>query len=287
MQLKTAPLLTVLRDPTQRKFLLTAFNNTAIYVLAYYVVWGLHQAAKLGVSRYYNLRGRWDPSRIVYSLADDEWWRTAVIATYSSGPALCLLVGVVAYGWYWRRERARRGNFKLLLLWVAFHCCNAVLGTLLADTLTQSGFWYVPDWLIGLGNVVNVPLAVLAGLVQVGLGYFGAVAFLQAHDSKTVMRYPNRQRMVLSTLLVPWVAGSGFSALTKVPYFSVQEFLRLLMMGLLVGPMAMSCLNELFASTVRRPQVTRLAWGLLALAVVVALGWRLALSPPVVFGPRQ
>jgi len=284
MQPETSTLPGTPLDDERHKFLISALNGTALYVLAYYIVWGLHQGAKVGVSQFYNLRGTWDPSRIIYTLADGEWWRTAIIVVYGVGPMVCLGMGLMAFRWYWKRERARRGNVKLLLLWVAFHSCNAIFGALLADTFTQSGFWYVSDWLFQLGNIVNVLLALLAGLAQLALGYFGAIAFLQAHDSKTVMRYSNRQRMVVSTLIVPWLAGGAFIALTKLPYLTVHELLHLLMMGLLVTPMALGCLNEVFSSTVRRPQATRIVWGWLALAVVVALVWRLALSPPVTFG---
>ncbi len=284
MQPETTTQLTGASEPEKHKFLVVALNGTALYVLAYYLVWGLHTGAKMGISRYLGLRGIWDPSRVVYTLADGEWWRTAIVAVYGIGPLVCLLVGVVAFRWYWRRERARRGQLKLLLLWVAFHCCNAVFGALLVDTFTHSGFWYVPEWLLKLGSVVNVLLAVVAGLVQLGLGYLGAVAFLQAHDSKTVLRLYNRRRMVVVTLLAPWLAGGLFIALTKMPYFSAHEALHLVAMGLLVGPTALGCLGEMFSDTVRRPRPTQVAWGLVGLAVLAALAWRLALSPPVVFG---
>jgi len=266
------------------KFLIAALNGTALYVLAYYIVWGVHQAAKLEVSRFYHLRGNWDPSRIVYTLADGEWWRMAIIGAHGAGPVACFLLGLVAFRWYWRRERARRGSLKLLLLWVAFHSCNAVFGALLADTLTHTGFWYVVDWLLQLGNVMDVILALLAGLAQLALGYFGAVAFLQAHDSRTVMRYSHRQLMVVSTLIVPWLVGGAFIALAKRPYFSVYEGVHLLMMGLLVTPLGLGCLNEVFSDTVERPQPTHVAWGLVGLAALVAVGWYLVLSPPIPFG---
>jgi len=271
-------------EKDKSKFLIAALNGTALYVLAYYMVWGLHQLAKLQLSQFYGLRGLLDPSRIVYTMADGEWWPTAIISVHGIGPLVSLLVGIGAFRWYWKRERARRGQFKLLLLWVALHCCNLVFGALLADTFIQSGFWYVPDWLFQLGNVVNVLLAVLAGLVQLALGYFGAVAFLQAHDSKTVMRYANRQLMVVCTLIVPWLVGGAFIALTKINYITIQEFLHLAMMGLLVTPLALGCLNEVFSDTVRNPQATQVAWGLFGLAIIIALAWRLALSPPVAFG---
>ena len=266
------------------KFLTAALNGTALYVLAYFFVWGIHDLTKAQVSRYFHLRGVWDPSRIVYTMTDSEWWRTAIVAVYGIGPLVCLVVGAVVFKWYWSRQRARRGQLKLLMLWVVLHCCNAVFGALLSDTFIQSGFWYVPEWLIGLGNIPNVMLAILAGLAQLGIGYFAAVAFLQAHDSKTVMRYSNRQLMVVHTLIIPWVAGSIFIAVSKFSYLSMSEALHLLMMGLLVTPTALGCLNELFSSTVRRPYPTRGAWGLVGLAVVVALVWRLALSPPITIG---
>ena len=284
MQPETTTLPQNTLENDRSKFLISALNGTALYVLAYYVVWGMHQLTNLQISRFYHLRGNWNPSRIVYTMSDGEWWRTAVVAAYGAGPAVCLLIGVVAFRWYWRGERAKRGNFKLLLLWVAFHACNAVFGALLADTFTQSGFWYVPDWLFKLGNAMNVAVALLAGMVQLALGYFGAIAFLQAHDSKTVMRYANRQLMVVCTLIVPWLVGGAFIALTKIHYITIHEYLHLAMMGLLVTPLALGCLNEVFSDTVRRPQATHVAWGLVGLAIVVAIAWRLALSPPVAFG---
>ena len=271
-------------DKDKSKFLIAALNGTALYVLAYYMVWGLHQLAKLQLSQFYGLRGLLDPSGIVYTMADGEWWPTAIISVHGIGPLVSLLVGIGAFRWYWRRERARRGQFKLLLLWVALHCCNLVFGALLADTFTHSGFWYVSDWLLRLGNAANVVLALLAGLAQLAFGYFGAIAFLQAHDSRTVMRHQNRQLMVLSTLVVPWMLGGVFIAITKLPYLSVYEILHLLMMGLLITPMALGCLNEVFSDTVRKPQATQVAWGLVGLAIIIALAWRLALSPPVAFG---
>ena len=283
MQPETATLSSANPQTNKWKFLIVALNGTAIYVLTYYLVWGLHQAAEVGMAWHFALRGTWSPSRIAYTMADNKWWPTAIIGAHGVGPLVSLVLGVIAFLWYWRSERAHRGNFKLMLLWVAFHCCNAVLGALLTDTITQSGFWYVPEWLFRIGPVANTLLAIMAGLGQVALGYFGALAFLQAHDSRTVMRYPNRRLMVLATLFTPWAAGGAFIALAKLPYLSMHEGLHLVVMGLLVVPMAMGCLNDFFSSTVRRPQPTHVVWGLVGLAVGAALVWRVVLSPPVLF----
>ena len=54
--------------------------------------------------------------------------------------------------------------------------------------------------------------------------------------------------------------------------------------SLLVAPLALSCRNDVFSDTVTRPQPTHIAWGLVLFALVVAIAWRLVLSPPLAFG---
>ncbi len=276
-------------DPTELaltdndKFTIAAANGTVLYVLAYTVVYAIHQTVKIMLSSHYHLRGVWDASRIVYTMADNEWWKLAIIAVNGIGPFAAMLLWVAAYRWYWTVLRAKRGLFKLLILWVSLHACNLVFGALLADTFTQSGFWFVPSWVFQLGNVPNVVLAIFAGIAELAIGYFMSTAFLQAHDSKTVMRYQNRQRMVLYTLLLPYVFGTFLIALSRLPTPSLSEILRLSMMGLLVGPLCLGSLNELFGSTVRGPQNTRMAWGLAGFMIILLLLWRLFLTPPIHF----
>jgi hypothetical protein len=268
----------------KQKFQIAALNSTVIYILAYYLVWGLHQIAKFALSKRLLMRGTWDPSRILYTLADREWTQQRIIAVYGIGPLACLLMGFVAFWWYWKRERARPGLFKLLLLWIAFHTCNAILGALLADSLRQEGFWYVPDWVMRLGYVANAAVALLAGILQLGIGRLATVPFLQAHDSHTLMQFKNRRYLVLYTVMVPWLMGGLFVALAKLPYFSVHEFLHLLMMGLLLFSLILGCMSDSFDLTVQGAQPSHVAWGLVLLAVLVAVAWRLVLSPPVTIG---
>ncbi len=269
---------------SSQKFYISALNGTVCFTLAYLLVNGLYQLATVLMAERLRVRGSWGPSTVSFSLADNEWWRLGVVAVYGIGPLVVAGLGLLAYQWYWQRQRAQRGLLKLLLLWVALHAVNAVLGGLVADTFLRTGFYYVPAWLLGLGTVVNVVLAVVAGLAQVVVGSWAAVAFLQAHDSRTVMRYEYRQRMVVSTIVLPWLLGAALLALVKAPRFSLQEGLHLAALLLLLLPMAVGCLNELFGATVRSPQGTGGAGGLLALGALLLLGWRRLLSPPRVFG---
>ncbi|UOQ51532.1 hypothetical protein [Hymenobacter cellulosivorans] len=255
------------------KTTITALNSTAIYLLAYLLVNGLYQLATVRMAVRLSIPGVWQVSSVKFSITDPEWWRSAVIAVYGVGPAVCAVVGIVAAGWFWKRERGQRGLFKLFLVWVAFHACNHVLGAMVGDTVTESGFWYVPSWLFLAGNIPNLIVAVVFGIAQMIIGYFAAVGFLQTHDSITLMQYNNRRTLIMATILVPWVAGSILLTLLKLPDLSMNERLHFLTMGLLLLPLSVGCLNELFEFTVEAPQKTRLASGLMLLLLVVAAGW--------------
>lgn len=266
------------------KAAITALNSVVLYLLAYLLVHGLHQLATVSMAARLGIRSVWHLSRIQFQLTDAEWWRGAVVAVYGAGPAVCAGLGVGAFVWFARRARGRTGLFKLFLLWVALHACNSVLGAMVAGTLTESGFWYVPSWVFLAGNVPNVIVAILCGLVQLGLGYFAAFPFLQCHDSRLLMKYQHRRRLLVTTVLVPWLGGSALLALLKWPDLSTNEELHFLTMALLLAPLSLACANLLFENTVRAPRKTRVAWGLVAMLVLLVLAWRLVLSRGLLVG---
>ncbi|TGE24495.1 hypothetical protein E5K00_04590 [Hymenobacter aquaticus] len=265
------------------KTTITALNSTFIYLLAYMLTQGLYQAATVAMARRLSIPGVWRPSSIRFSISDPEWWRTAVLAVYGVGPAVCAALGVVAGLWFWHRARHRKGLLKLFLLWLTLHCCNLVLGALVADTFVENWAWYIPSWLFMAGNIPNVIVAVLSGLVQLGFGYLAAIGFLQSHDSITLMQYPNRRQLIVAGILVPWVAGSLVLAALKWPDLSRNEVLHFVSMGLLLLPMALKSTQDLFEFTVPKSRKTQLAWGLVLLTSLVCLSWRLVLQAGVAF----
>ncbi|GAA4007440.1 hypothetical protein GCM10022408_19240 [Hymenobacter fastidiosus] len=265
------------------KTTITALNSTVVYVLSYLMVQGIFQAATVRMAQRLSVPGVWHLSSIRFSISDPEWWRMAVLAVYGAGPAACTVVGLLAALWFWQRARLKRGLFKLVLLWVALHSCNLVLGAMVGDTFTQSGVWYVPSWLFLAGNLLNVFVAIICGLLQLGFGYVAAIGFLQSHDSISLMRYQNRRQLIVAAIVVPWITGSLFLAALKWPDLSRNEGLHLLTMGLLLLPMAARSTNELFEITIRAPQKTQIAWGLLAAAGLAAVVWRVVLAPGVAF----
>jgi hypothetical protein len=265
------------------KFLKIFINATACYLLAYQLVNLVYQAGVVYVARRSHVPGFWTVSGVRFELGDSAWRRDMVLDIYSAGPALTLLLGGLSFLLFWRWRRGP-GLGKLLLLWVALHAANAVLGGLLADTVTQSGSWYVPNWLLGVnGTWPSTALALLFGAGQLVLGFLAAESFLQAQDSRTILQFDRRANLIVYALAGPWLVGSLLLALSKLPHLGVNEGLHYATMGLLVIPLGMGCQREFLNKRQLLPRPTRVAWGLVGLALVALVAWRLALGAGVAF----
>lgn len=261
------------------KFRVVFINATACYLVAYQLVAFVGQASTALVARRLGVPGVWSLGGIHFELGDNNWTRNLVLEIYSSGPVLTLGLGLLALGWFGKRQRHRRGLAKLLLLWVAFHACNTVFGGLLADTVTQSGWWYVPNWLLGAGSTwPSLVLGLLLAAGQVVLGFLAATPFILSQDSHTILQFERRPQLVRATIVGPWLAGSFLLIISRLPSPSLNEGLHYATMALLVVPLALGCLQESFSQKKWTPSPTRLAWGLLALAGLALLAWRLGLA---------
>ena len=266
------------------KFTMHFVNATACYLLAWLLVNFLDQAAMVFEARRANIPGSWGLGGIKFYLADGGWYREAVLNVYGLGPTLVAALGVAALTFFWLWQRLRRGLLKLLVLWVAFHAFNLVMGGLLADTVTQSGAWYVPNWLMGGGGTwPSTALGLLLALGQVALGFGLAIPFLLAQDSRTALQFASRPRLIIYTIIGPWLTGSLVLALSKLPHLSLNEVLHYATLGLLLVPLALGCNQEFFNQNEVLPYPTRVAWGLVGLALLGVLAWRLALGTPVAF----
>ncbi len=261
------------------KFRLVFLNATACYLIAYQLVTFAYQAGTAFVSRRLGVPGTWNLSGLHFELGDNGWGRNMVLEVYSAGPTLALALGVLAFVIFWKRQRHRRGLAKLLLLWVVLHALNTVFGGLLADTVTQSGSWYVPNWLLGGGGTwPSMLLGLLLAAAQVVLGFLAATPFILSQDSHTVLQFERRPQLVRATIVGPWLVGSLLLAVSKLPSLSINEGLHYATMALLLVPLALGCLQESFSQKKWTPSPTRVAWGLLVLAGLGLIIWRLALG---------
>ncbi|MGI4832262.1 MAG: hypothetical protein ACRYFK_02260 [Janthinobacterium lividum] len=259
------------------KFFSAFLNATACYLLAWLLVNFLYQAAQAFMARRAHVPGRWDLAGPHFNLPDSGWQHTMVLSVYGTGPLLVLALGIVALGGFWWQCR-RRGLLKLLLLWVAFVAFNQVLGGLLADTITRSGWWFVPNWLVGAGTWPSLVLGLVLAAGQLALGYILAMPFLLAQDSRTLLQFDNRFYLIICALLGPWLAGSALLAASKLPHLGLGEVLHYATLGLLLVPLALGLARPYQDDNEVLPPPSYVAWGLVGLALLGVLAWRLALG---------
>ena len=253
-------------------------NATACYVLSFLAVSWVYQGAQVMMARRVGVPSKWGLNGVRFALGDGGWRRDMVLGIYAAGPVLVLGLGTVAFALFWIWMRWERGLLKLLLLWLVLHSLNTVLGGLLADTVTQSGSWYVPNWLLSAGTWPSTVMGLVFGMVQLLLGFLLAVPFLQSQDSLTVLQLERRPQLVLYTIAGPWLVGSLLLALGKAPLLSVNEVLHYISLGLLLVPLSLGCLQEYYSEGEVQPNPSRVAWGLVLLAVGALVAWRLLLS---------
>lgn len=277
--------MSVTDTPTQtsqtdlrQKTLIAAANGTALYLLAYLTAYAAYYGVTILTAQRLQIPGVLLLDRLQFLIPNSGWWQAAVVAVFGSGPVLCLLLAAVAGLWFWQRARRRRGLGKQYLMWLMLHGLNMFFGALVADTVVQNGFWFAVNYLLLLGNVVNVLVAVLFGLVLLVLGYLAAPVFLQSHDSRTLMRFAQRRRLLLATLFGPWAVGLLLLMLARFPQPDINELLRGATMLLMLVMVAVASTTELFEFTVPSPQKTRVAWGLVVGLGLLLLGLRLLLG---------
>lgn len=260
------------------KFFSSFLNATACYLLAWLLVNGLYQTAQAVMARRAHVPGRWDLAGLHFTLPNSGWQQSMVLSVYGTGPLLVLALAMLALGAFWKLRR-QRGLVKQLLFWVALVAFNQVLAGLLADTVTQSGWWYVPNWLLNTGGTwPSLVLGLLLSAGQLVLGYGLALPFLLAQDSRTLLQFGNRFYLIAYALLGPWLAGSALLALSKLPHLGLSEVLHYAALGLLLVPLALGLNQPYQDENEVLPPPTYVAWGLVGLALLGVLAWRLALG---------
>ena len=271
-------------DHPASKTKVLALNSTVIYVFTYLLVQGAYQLATVGMAVRLSIPGIWRVSSIRFTISNPQWWRVGVLAVYGAGPAVCALLGLGAVLWFWFGARHQPGLLKLVLLWVALHACNLVLGALAADTLLENWAWYLPSWLfLGRQHSQHSP----------GRGGRPAPAGgrLFCHHrvpAKPRFHHPHAARIPAPSsfgagIWTPWLLGSLVLAALKFPDLTRNELLHFLAMLLLLLPLALHSRRELFDQTLPRSRKTYPAWELAVLTLLLAVVWWWVLTPRVRF----
>jgi hypothetical protein len=260
----------------QKNYFYYTINSTAIFVIAYLLVYLIYQLTVLIVASKWRL----DSVLLYYDLAFNDysplWTRQNIIITTISGPVICLLIGLLFYRYLSKRPKVK-GFLKLFFLWIGMHGFNLFLGGFASGVSFDQGFGYVPAWLYW--NVFWQIFISLVFLFVLGyIGYFAAPAFLDTSKSAYRVRPENRARFLLFQVAMPMVIGTIILLLIKIPNNMPYETGTMVTLAFGIVPVFMNRHAKPSISFEREKKATNIKWIYIILLVAALVIYRIGLN---------
>ncbi len=253
-------------------------NSLGFYILAYLTVYLIYQFTEALVASNFNIDSVLFYYEIYFPIgnASPLWNRFNIIAITLASPVISLLIALILLRAVLLREKLNP-QFRLFLLWVAFHSTTYFLGAFVAGIATSQGFGYVADWLF-----INVFFRILISLVFLFLltvsGYKSAVFALE-----TIPAGIRKQRWRLSLSLglrfiLPWIIGGLMVIAVKYPNSAPQHANIMVYDAIVIATMGFMVIPVFFNHKARprslpeRPLIFKRSSGILILiSSIVAL----------------
>lgn len=258
-------------------FLYYAANSTALYMIAYILLYMIYQLTVLVMASFWGL----DSVLFYYDLAFNDysplWHRWNIILITFSGPFIALVIGLAFYNFFAKKQKSRK-LLKLLFIWIGLHGINFFLGAFASGVSFNEGFGYVANWLY-----FNVFLKILISLVflfALGIiGYYSTGRFLDTSNSIYRIRKENRAMFLLSQAVIPWFAGGLIIFLIRMPNNMPYDTGILITMFFAVIPVLFNTKakpTEVYDRVVRRQ--TAINWAYIALFILLFAAYRIGLN---------
>lgn len=263
-------------QPNLRRVLTAAtVNGTSMFLLSYLLVYFTCQVASLAMAHHQGIAAVLHYNQLEFVMKGRLWQSDTVVLVYGIAPVAALTLAGICQIWSWTLQRTP-GNWKQFCFWGMLHGLNLGLGALITGFFTHSGAWYALHWFPLAPKTIFI-LSLSASLVLIGIGLLLPYIFLQCCDSITLMQAPNRQGMLWSMLLGPWLLGSVLLVLFKFPVSDYELFLCL-SLAFLVVPVYLRSRAMLINEGFLNPRRSRIAWGVVVLNIITTLLLRLCLN---------
>lgn len=198
-------------------------NSLGFYILAYLTVYLIYQFTTALAASNFNIDSVLFYYEIYFPIgnASPLWNKFNIIAITFAGPFIAILITLILLRAVLVREKLGP-QFRLFLLWVAFHSATHFLGAFVAGIATSQGFGYVADWLF-----INVFFRILISLVFLFLltitGYNSAVFALETIPSGVRQQRWRLSLSLGSRFILPWIIGGLMIIAIKYPDSAPQH----------------------------------------------------------------
>lgn len=268
-------------DPVKNLYVFA--NNTALYVLTFMLVHGIYHGTTALAALFFRIKVFYGLSAVRFFLREEQWFHFQVVVIFLAGPVACLLAAR-CFTLLYRLVHYKRTFWKVFVFWGFMHAVNYCIGSVISGVVSHSGVWHALEWLLYDTMIISF-LAICTLPVLALAGFIFTIPFLKSCDSRTLILYPNRDMLMLTSLIGPWFAGSLFLNVLKYPYITLYEQVFYGTMVLMLMPIYIFSKECLVEATVDGPRRTKLEWRILIPVLLVVLAFRIVLRDGLILVP--
>jgi hypothetical protein len=260
----------------QKNYLYYTVNSTALFIIAYLVVYLVYQLTVLIVASKWKL----DSVLLYYDLAFNDysplWSRQNIIIVTLSGPLVCLILGFLFYRYFSTRANVK-GFIKLFFLWIALIGFNLFFGAWATGISFDQGFGYVPAWLY-LNVFWQIFIALIFLFILGLIGYYSVPKFLDTSKSALRVRQENKTKFLFFQVILPYFIGSLIIILVKIPNNMPYDTGNMVTLIFAVAPMVFNKYARPGIVFEKERKPTHIRWIFIVIFVILMLSYRIGLN---------
>lgn len=274
----------VKKKKTYRAFIKPTINSTALFVLAYLVVWFTYQFVVMIQASFSNIDSVLFYYEVMFPIGNYSqlWSQFNIILITASGPIFSVLMGIV-YRYVFLKHTKPGNQMRLLLVWLYLISMTFFFGAFVAGIITNQGFGFVAGWLY-MNIVFRIGISLLFLFILAFLGWKAVGLLPEVSGSDSFRR--NRRAFVISRLTIPWLIGSVLMLILKRTSFTPQHAniyaYDMIIIGSILFPVVAAIFNKherpyLYKTPHRSTSARTIAIWVIA-AIIVALLVRFGLD---------
>jgi len=274
---------------TYRVYIKPTINSTALFVLAYLIVWLTYQFAVMVQASFSNIDSVLYYYEIMFPIGNYSmlWSQFNIILITAAGPFISVVLGVIYYYVFLGRTSLGK-QIRQLLVWLYLISMAFFFGAFVAGAVTHQGFGYVADWLY-MHIVFRIGISMIFLFLLGFLGWKTIQHLPDVSGSDSFKR--SRTAFVLSRLSIPWLAGGALMIwLKRTPVMPQHPNILdydMIIIGSMIFPVVAAIFNKRerprFCRNSRRSTSTRTIVVWVTAALILASLVRIGLSNGLYF----
>jgi len=207
----------------RRAYTIITINSVFFFILAYLLMFLITEFATAISASAFDI-----PTIIYYYDIDyyqqrsSDWTADQVIAIFSTGPLISLLLWIALFSLY-VYVADDPGILRLLVIWMLLFATVNFFGEILVGAILNEGFGYV-IWYLFIMDTGRIIITLLGFITLFSIGLlFSRLFMFSANIYFNDLHSGNRRKFIFSQFILPYFIGCLILFLVKLPVINVFE----------------------------------------------------------------